>query len=189
MGGVLAPSPLLYVVAACCDSSKPICTAAMSGDDQTSGPGKTELPTVDGCGIYTTSVEEGQSKEDPTAQDLNAPANTDGAEEEAGNSTECATPRECVEIASPSSAPAVALSPETPSTVKKKKKKKEGRCPVEGCKKKIGLTGFECRCGLLFCAIHRYSDAHACTFDYKALARDQISAANPIVAASKFNKI
>merc|ERR1711936_1425680 len=36
----------------------------------------------------------------------------------------------------------------------------------EGGKKKVGLTGFTCRCGGLFCSIHRYSDKHDCTFDY-----------------------
>ena len=35
------------------------------------------------------------------------------------------------------------------------------------CKKKVGLTGFTCRCGGLFCSIHRYSDKHECKFDYK----------------------
>merc|ERR1719318_1395017 len=34
-------------------------------------------------------------------------------------------------------------------------KKKKNRCL--SCKKKVGLTGFTCRCGGLFCSIHRYS--------------------------------
>lgn len=157
----------------------------MSADDQNSGPGKTELPPVDGCGIYTTSVDEGQSKEDPN-QDLTSPSNESPSNdcEVANNSTECVTPREMV---SPSLGSVESSPSDTPS--KKKKKKKEGRCPVEGCRKKIGLTGFECRCGSVFCSIHRYSDAHNCDFDYKALARDQISAVNPTIVASKFHKI
>ena len=44
-------------------------------------------------------------------------------------------------------------------------KKKKNRCA--SCKKKLGLTGFTCRCGELFCSIHRYSDKHQCGFDYK----------------------
>ena len=44
-------------------------------------------------------------------------------------------------------------------------KKKKNRCGV--CKKKVGLTGFTCRCAGLFCSIHRYSDKHDCKFDYK----------------------
>merc|ERR1719232_207314 len=35
----------------------------------------------------------------------------------------------------------------------------------QDCKKKVGLTGFTCRCGGLFCSIHRYSDKHECKFD------------------------
>lgn len=69
----------------------------------------------------------------------------------------------------------------------KPEKKKKSRCLT--CKKKTGLTGFECRCGGLFCGIHRYSDKHECNFDYKALGADQISKANPLVVASKVNKI
>merc|ERR1712218_298293 len=44
-------------------------------------------------------------------------------------------------------------------------KKKKNRC--FSCKKKVGLTGFTCRCGGLFCSINRYSDKHDCSFDYK----------------------
>ena len=46
-------------------------------------------------------------------------------------------------------------------------KKKKNRCGV--CKKKLGLTGFTCRCSGLFCSIHRYSDKHECKFDYKVI--------------------
>mmetsp|Transcript_10678 Transcript_10678/g.32130 ORF Transcript_10678/g.32130 Transcript_10678/m.32130 type:complete len:314 (+) Transcript_10678:66-1007(+) len=40
------------------------------------------------------------------------------------------------------------------------------------CKKKIGLTGFQCQCGYFFCAAHRYAEDHACTFDHKARGRE-----------------
>ncbi len=32
----------------------------------------------------------------------------------------------------------------------------------------ILLPAIECRCGKTFCGYHRYSDRHACTFDYRA---------------------
>lgn len=66
-------------------------------------------------------------------------------------------------------------------------KKKKNRCL--SCKKKVGLTGFTCRCGGLFCSIHRYSDKHECNFDYKAMGEKEISEANPVVVAAKINKI
>jgi len=66
-------------------------------------------------------------------------------------------------------------------------KKKKNRCFV--CKKKVGLTGFTCRCGGLFCSIHRYSDKHDCGFDYKAMGAEEISKSNPVVVAQKVAKI
>jgi len=69
----------------------------------------------------------------------------------------------------------------------KETKKKKNRCFV--CKKKLGLTGFSCRCGRLFCAVHRYSDKHECNFDYKAMGEKEISEANPLIVAAKVAKI
>ncbi|GJN29098.1 hypothetical protein PR202_gb17291 [Eleusine coracana subsp. coracana] len=57
------------------------------------------------------------------------------------------------------------------------------------CRKKVGLTGFQCRCGGTFCGSHRYADAHACGFDYKAAGREQIAKQNPVVVAAKIVKI
>ncbi|MBO8589735.1 hypothetical protein INN88_14135 [Staphylococcus aureus] len=51
------------------------------------------------------------------------------------------------------------------------------------------MTGFNCRCGNLFCAAHRYSDKHDCLFDYQTAARDAIAKANPVVKAEKLDKI
>ncbi|XP_069796463.1 AN1-type zinc finger protein 6-like [Narcine bancroftii] len=67
------------------------------------------------------------------------------------------------------------------------KNKKRNRCFL--CKKKVGLTGFECRCGNLYCSVHRYSDMHACHFDYKADAAEKIRKENPMVVGEKLQKI
>ncbi|XP_020112264.1 zinc finger AN1 domain-containing stress-associated protein 15-like [Ananas comosus] len=61
------------------------------------------------------------------------------------------------------------------------------RCLI--CRKKVGLTAFRCRCGDLFCGRHRYSDAHDCSFDYKAAGREEIARNNPVIRASKIIKI
>lgn len=66
-------------------------------------------------------------------------------------------------------------------------KKAVNRC--SGCAKRVGLTGFRCRCGQLFCSAHRYSDRHDCTFDYKTAGREAIARDNPVVRASKILKI
>eukprot|EP00250_Pteridium_aquilinum_P010771 c19618_g1_i1 orf=273-785(+) len=57
------------------------------------------------------------------------------------------------------------------------------------CKKRVGLTGFKCKCGNQFCSLHRYHDKHNCSFDYRAAARDAIARANPVVKADKIDKI
>lgn len=67
------------------------------------------------------------------------------------------------------------------------KKPKKNKCFT--CKKKLGLTGFDCRCGGLFCSIHRYSDKHECSFDYKAMGEKEISTNNPMVVAQKVAKL
>lgn len=66
-------------------------------------------------------------------------------------------------------------------------KETPNRCTT--CRKRVGLTGFNCRCGSLYCASHRYSDKHECTFDYASAARDAIAKANPVVKAEKLDKI
>ncbi|CAH9148691.1 unnamed protein product [Cuscuta epithymum] len=57
------------------------------------------------------------------------------------------------------------------------------------CRKRIGLTGFKCRCGIAYCGTHRYPEQHGCTFDYKALGKEAIAKANPIVKAEKLDRI
>jgi len=79
------------------------------------------------------------------------------------------------DIASPSNS-----AKSTPNKPKKRK------CQM--CKKKIGLTGFECRCGKLFCSLHRYADAHNCTFDYKEDGREKIRKANPTCTDDKITR-
>lgn len=66
-------------------------------------------------------------------------------------------------------------------------KPKKNRCFM--CRKKVGLTGFDCRCGNLFCGIHRYSDKHNCPYDYKAEAAAKIRKENPVVVAEKIQRI
>ena len=50
-------------------------------------------------------------------------------------------------------------------------------------------AGFDCRCGNLFCAIHRYSDKHDCPYDYRGAAAARIRKENPIVVAEKIQKL
>lgn len=72
------------------------------------------------------------------------------------------------------------------SSVAVDKKPKKRRCGI--CKKKIGLTGFDCRCGGLYCSMHRYADTHNCTFDYKEDGKEKIRKANPVIQDDKINR-
>lgn len=64
--------------------------------------------------------------------------------------------------------------------------KAANRC--KSCNKKVGLTGFMCKCGRTFCGIHRYPEKHECTFNFKAIGRDAIAKANPLVKADKVER-
>ncbi|CAN6452468.1 unnamed protein product [Victoria cruziana] len=61
------------------------------------------------------------------------------------------------------------------------------RC--SSCRKRVGLTGFRCRCGHTFCASHRYPEEHKCDYDYKLRGQDIIRKENPVVKAEKLEKI
>lgn len=74
-----------------------------------------------------------------------------------------------------------------PSPADGSSKKKKNRCEV--CRKKVGLTGFTCRCEGLFCSLHRYSDKHDCSFDYRQLGQQEIRKNNPVIVGEKVNKI
>lgn len=94
---------------------------------------------------------------------------------------------------SPSRSPAKDLAPEAMKPGREKAdaasgaRKEVNRC--SGCKRKVGLTGFRCRCGELFCWEHRYSDRHDCSYDYKSAGRDAIARENPVVKAAKIVRV
>ncbi|KAJ8460434.1 hypothetical protein OPV22_033360 [Ensete ventricosum] len=74
-------------------------------------------------------------------------------------------------------------------SIETREAKAEGPNRCNTCRKRVGLTGFRCRCGDLFCSVHRYSDKHDCPFDYQTSAREAIAKANPVVKAEKLKKI
>ncbi|KAK9122759.1 hypothetical protein Sjap_012361 [Stephania japonica] len=61
------------------------------------------------------------------------------------------------------------------------------RCTT--CRRRLGLMGFRCRCGVTFCGAHRYPEQHGCSFDFKAAGREAIAKANPVVKGEKLEKI
>ncbi|KAJ3673271.1 hypothetical protein LUZ60_006645 [Juncus effusus] len=86
-----------------------------------------------------------------------------------------------------SSQPATQTVAEAKDTADPKGKQPANRCGL--CKKKVGLTGFQCRCGGTYCSTHRYSESHQCAVDYKELGREAIKKSNPVIKADKIDKI
>jgi len=60
------------------------------------------------------------------------------------------------------------------------------RCPI--CAKKIKLTDIQCKCGIIFCSIHRYSNMHDCSFNFKEMGKDLIEKNNPRIIPIKLAK-
>jgi len=81
----------------------------------------------------------------------------------------------------PHSAAAAAVADSSPSVSPSKPQVDKSRCAE--CKKKVGLTGIECRCGHVYCGVHRMAEKHACTFDFKSFGRKNIEKANEKVVA------
>ena len=42
------------------------------------------------------------------------------------------------------------------------------RCSVKSCNKKLKLTDMECKCGHIYCQIHRLPETHNCEYNFKA---------------------
>lgn len=61
--------------------------------------------------------------------------------------------------------------------------------PSLGNKLVFLVSGFECRCGGLYCGLHRYSDKHDCQYDYKKEGEETIRKNNPLIVGSKVQKI
>ena len=61
-----------------------------------------------------------------------------------------------------------AEQPEEEKAPKKKVQKNTTRC--WSCRKKVGLLGFKCKCGYVYCSKHRIAEVHECTFDHRGVA-------------------
>lgn len=60
--------------------------------------------------------------------------------------------------------------------------KQEDRTKCWICSKKCGLTGFDCRCGYVFCAKHRHAEDHDCDFDHMGRGRKILAKNMPNIA-------
>lgn len=73
--------------------------------------------------------------------------------------------------------------PEQPS-----KKPEKLRCAE--CNKRLGvIMVMRCHCDKVFCAKHRYAEAHNCSYDFKLNGKLELERDNPLVVATKLPKI
>lgn len=61
------------------------------------------------------------------------------------------------------------------------------KCPV--CTKKNKLTDIQCKCGNIFCSLHRYPHMHDCSFNFKVNERNLIEKNNPKIEPNKLIKL
>jgi len=82
---------------------------------------------------------------------------------------------------------------ETPPNKLEEKKEeipvKPKRCQHDGCKVKLMLADFACRCNSFYCSQHRFAEAHKCSFDYRAVSKDILTKQMPTVVGEKFQRI
>lgn len=57
------------------------------------------------------------------------------------------------------------------------------------CHKKVGLNGFKCKCGGIYCGEHRHVGGHVCKYDHKATEREHLTRENPIVQGDKLDRL
>ena len=68
-------------------------------------------------------------------------------------------------------------------------KKHPKHCQMVGCKRKLGLVSFDCRCSRKFCDEHRLSSVHNCEFDYKNKQKIRLGQENVKIEFQKIEKI
>ena len=42
------------------------------------------------------------------------------------------------------------------------------------CRKKVGLLGIECKCGNVYCNLHRLPEEHECNFNHQKAAKEKL---------------
>jgi predicted nucleic acid binding AN1-type Zn finger protein len=80
-------------------------------------------------------------------------------------------------------------SSEAKEEIKRVKREMPKKCECSGCNKKLLLSSLQCKCEKYFCDMHRYSDNHKCTFDYKLNNENKLKKELVEVKSDKVDKI
>ncbi|CAK92805.1 unnamed protein product (macronuclear) [Paramecium tetraurelia] len=68
-----------------------------------------------------------------------------------------------------------------------KMKENPSKCKV--CKRKLGISGIQCKCEAYFCNKHRLPEEHQCTFDHAEKAKQLLIKNNPFVNIKKLEEL
>eukprot|EP00918_Siedleckia_nematoides_P080009 GHVU01175370.1.p1 GENE.GHVU01175370.1~~GHVU01175370.1.p1 ORF type:complete len:200 (-),score=16.49 GHVU01175370.1:1360-1959(-) len=143
-------------------------------------------PSNPSPGLSTDGLDSGCATSPSDSSDGAARASQAGSESSHARNCETAAQAD-PSLGSSEGAPQAAASvSEVEDLPIKKQQDNKSRCWK--CTKKVGLLGFSCRCGYVFCGDHRHGDQHDCDFDYKQHGRDILSKANQKVVADKIQK-
>ncbi|NBO72021.1 hypothetical protein EBV26_16310 [bacterium] len=66
---------------------------------------------------------------------------------------------------------------------------KPKRCQHDGCKVKLTLADFACRCKSFYCSQHRFAELHKCTFDYKTIGKEVLAKQMVEVKGNKLDRV
>ena len=66
---------------------------------------------------------------------------------------------------------------------------KPKQCEHIGCKKKLMLSDFACKCSKFYCLSHKHAEVHNCIFDFKASSHKLLEKQLVKTVASKVDKI
>lgn len=149
---------------------------------------ETITPCVNNCGVTVNPATNNMCQNcfNATTAAISAPSRFSDDKSTARSATSSRSPKRSLQTDEEDSSTQTDRNKNN-QTTPSEAKRVVNRC--SGCRRKVGLTGFRCRCGELFCSEHRYSDRHDCSFDYKTVGREAIARENPVVKAAKIVKV